>query len=217
MTTFKTQQTTFAYKDVKLQVTTVTNFDELYEALIQKGLQHEDVADERIPYWAELWPSAIGMSKYLIDNSELLSGKKTIEIGAGLGLPAMVAANFGATVLCTDYLADAVDFSKKNAAQNNILSIDFATFDWRNCNNTEQYDIIIASDVAYERKMLAPLLTAYKKLSHEDSIILMSDPNRYIATDFFSQLTAAGFYFEKTNYLIDKSNISVYKIQVKEK
>ena len=54
---FKTKTVPFAYQQVSLQVTTVTNFDELYDALLQKGLQHEDVADERIPYCCLLYTS----------------------------------------------------------------------------------------------------------------------------------------------------------------
>lgn len=209
---FKTQQATFAYGDVVLHITTVTNFDELYESLLQKGLQHEDVADERIPYWAELWPSAMGLSRYIIEHTTLFADKKTIEIGAGLGLPSMVAARFGASVLCTDYLPDAVDFARKNALQNKIDRIDFAVFDWRNSQNAPKYDILLASDVAYERKMLSPLLEGFKNLTHPQSIILMSEPNRYMAADFFLQLKKNGFDWEKTDYAIEKSKVSVYKI-----
>ncbi len=209
---FKTKTVPFAYQQVSLQVTTVTNFDELYDALLQKGLQHEDVADERIPYWAELWPSAVALSYFLIENPTVFQHKKTIELGAGLGLPSMVASTLGAEVLCTDYISEAVAFAKKNAEQNHLQNIAFATLDWRSIYTSTKYDVILASDVAYERKMFAPLLMVYKNLLAENGTIIMSEPNRYIAVPFFEELVQNGFLIEKHAYKIETSNVSVYKI-----
>jgi predicted nicotinamide N-methyase len=64
--------------DRRYNILSVTNFDELYEQLLAKGLQHEEVADERIPYWAELWPSAVGLAMYLTANKKLVSGKSAL-------------------------------------------------------------------------------------------------------------------------------------------
>src|SRR4051812_40730751 len=128
---FKTTEHDIRIRDRGYRILSVTNFDELYEQLLAKGLQHEEVADERIPYWAELWPSAVGLSEYLVANKSIIKGKTVLEIGGGLGLPALVAASLGADVTATDYLRDAVDFSQKNAALNGIGNIVFRTLDWR--------------------------------------------------------------------------------------
>ncbi len=63
--------------------------------------------DERLPYWAELWPSAIGLAHYL-DRDVSLRGKHVLELGCGLGLLGVIAARDGARVLCTDYEPDAL-------------------------------------------------------------------------------------------------------------
>ena len=198
-------------------VLSVTNFDELDEHLLAKGLQHEDVADERIPYWAELWPSAVGLATHLIKYPSLVAGRTVLEIGGGLGLPGLVAASLDGSVTATDYLQDAVDFARKNAEINEIKNIHFKTFDWRKAEGYEQFDILLASDVAYERSQFDHLRKAFTHLVKPDGLILLSEPNRYIAEPFIKELSIAGYKLEKFTYEVEvkeiKSKVSVYEIR----
>ena len=214
---FKTLTHRIEIGDRKYNVLSVTNFDELYEQLLSKGMQHEDVADERIPYWAELWPSAVGLATHLVSNTHLIDGKTVLEIGAGLGLPAVVAASLGAEVTATDYLQDAVDFAEKNAEINGISGIDFKTFDWRAAETFEKFDVLLASDVAYERSQFEHLQQAFIHLVKPGGLILLSEPNRYIAEPFLENLKGAGYGLKKYPYDVQvkdiKSKVSVYEIK----
>ena len=58
-------------------------------------------ADERIPYWANVWESALVLAEDLASSAG--SGLSLIELGCGLGLPALVAARQGFLVTATDY------------------------------------------------------------------------------------------------------------------
>ena len=99
--------------DFTIDLTVINNLDALFEALVNKGSDHPDVVDERIPYWADLWASAIGLSHYLVDNQNIVKDKNVFEIGCGLGLPAIVAGKLGAaSTTLTDYLQEALDFIK---------------------------------------------------------------------------------------------------------
>ena len=106
----------------------------MFEALVNKGSDHPDVLDERIPYWADLWASAIGLSHYLVDNQYLIKDKNVFEIGCGLGLPAIVAGKLGAAATTlSDYLQEALDFAKLNWEKNLPLkNVEFSLLDWRN-------------------------------------------------------------------------------------
>ena len=57
------------------------------EDLIDEAEYEED---ERLPYWADLWPSGIVLARHLAGLD--LTGVRIIEMGAGLGLPSVVAA-----------------------------------------------------------------------------------------------------------------------------
>ena len=184
---FQTKNIDVAVGDFNLKLTIIENIDALFDALIQKGVDHEDVKDERIPYWAELWASAIALSLYLVEN-QLVSNKKSVtEIGCGLGLPSIVAGLLGAKeVILTDYLPEALDFAKQNWLQNlPEKNARFQVLDWRNPDPSVSADILLASDVAYESRAFEPLLNAFKILLNPNGIILITEPNRYISKKFF--------------------------------
>ena len=81
--------------------------------------------DERLPYWAELWPSAIALARW-VSRYPGLEGKRVLELGCGLGLSGIAAAAAGARVTMTDYDEDALLFARFNAALN--LPDDFVDF-----------------------------------------------------------------------------------------
>jgi predicted nicotinamide N-methyase len=210
---FKTEAIQLSFGEIGIDLTVINNLDELFEALVNKGSDHPDVVDERIPYWADLWASAIGLSRYLIDNQEFVSGKTVLEIGCGLGLPAIVAGKIGAAMTTvTDYLQEPLDFSKLNWEQNLPLeNVEFSILDWRNIPNelkkrTPQYkaDILLAADVAYEKRAFEPLLDAFKHLVNPEGRILIAEPNRYISKNFFENLEKHGFNVVKTTLEVDR-------------
>ena len=147
MTTYETELISLNIEGVNIDIERVTNIDALFAELIAKGENHPDFKDERIPYWAELWASALALSQYLVTSKMDFQGKKVLEIGAGLGLPSIVAAQLGADVCVSDYLPEAVDFSRKNFEKNN-LTADFQILDWRTPDKSFAADIILAADVA---------------------------------------------------------------------
>ncbi|MBL7815670.1 MAG: methyltransferase domain-containing protein [Saprospiraceae bacterium] len=198
---FKTKNTTLTFQHIQVDLTIIENLDELYDALIAKGNDHPDVKDERIPYWADLWASALAMSDYLVENQELISPSvKITEIGCGLGLPSIVAGKLGANEIClTDYDQDSLDFAKLNWMKNlpNKMA-DFQLLDWRNPDPSVAADLLLASDVAYESRAFEPLLNAFKTLLKPNGIILITEPNRPVSTAFFSNLHTEGYVVKKT-------------------
>jgi predicted nicotinamide N-methyase len=71
--------------------------------LIDSITDEEFNQDERLPYWAELWPSAQALANFILQNKYLFEGKKILELGCGLGLVGIAATIAEAKVLFTDY------------------------------------------------------------------------------------------------------------------
>ena len=88
----------------------------------------DDADDSKIPYWAEIWPSAIALSEAIL-NEPMLEGQMYLELGAGLGLTSCVAAHRGARVIATDYLAEPLAFAKVNGHLNGV-SLDVEMLNW---------------------------------------------------------------------------------------
>ncbi len=202
---FKTKDISLTFNEIGIKLIIIENLDELFDNLIQKGDDHPDVLDERIPYWAELWASALAMSWYLVENQHLITPLKSVtEIGCGLGLPSIIAGKLGAEVCLTDYDTDALDFAKLNWEQNlPNKKARFEQLDWRNPDPSVSADLLLASDVAYEKRAFEPLLNAFRTLLKPNGTILITEPNRPVSTDFFSNLNTEGYNVKKEQRSIE--------------
>jgi predicted nicotinamide N-methyase len=201
------------------KIARIKNPEIYFEKLLLKSSDHPDITDERIPYWCELWPSSIALSKYILKHPELSKGKKVIEIGCGLGLCGIAAGVMGAQVTLTDYLPEAINFAGYNWKLNLDSTPDCRLLDWRTPENFERFDMLLASDVAYESRSFEALIHALKILVKRNGIILISEPNRKFAKDFFIEMESEGFSLieEKHEVVKDKIHyrISIYEIRRK--
>lgn len=172
----------------------------LKAADLEALLEHIDpvtfAEDERLPYWAELWPSAVALARYVTQHCDL-AGQQVLELGCGLGLVSVVAALRGARVLCTDYEAEALAFARYNARHNACQQVRFRLVDWRRPALRRRYDTILASDVIYEARYFGPLVTLLQRYLARDGRALFSEPGRQNAIPFFALLRQRGFTYRK--------------------
>ncbi|UCF64201.1 MAG: methyltransferase domain-containing protein [bacterium] len=195
----------------------IKDVDKLLDDLIDLGPEAEAVKDERLPYWAELWPASIALSEFIIENDNLVSGKNALELGCGVGLAGLTAAMYGAFVTISDYQPDALRISELNWLLNLDRSPTSILMDWRNPILDEKFDIIIASDVVYEKRYFEVLINVFNHTLKPDGHIILSEPNRTIAMDFFKMLTEEGYCFKSYPAKIDMNDhtyhIKVYVIE----
>jgi predicted nicotinamide N-methyase len=170
------------------------------DLLIKKGNDHPDVIDERIPYWLEIWPSAFVLSNHLIDRGLISDGVQSLELGCGIGLPSMVCKKMGGIPHLTDYTEEAMSFAEANWNINFNEPMLKSKMDWREPNTNIKYPILLASDVAYEKRSFEYLIKSFKSLVTEDGIIVMSEPSRKVAVSFIESLPYNGFEVESFNY-----------------
>jgi ETFB lysine methyltransferase len=147
--------------------------------------------DERLPYWAELWPSALVLAKHVA--SMRGEGRSLIELGCGAGLVATSAGLAGFEVTATDYYEDALRFVAVNAIRNGAPRPAALVLDWRDLPATlAKFDVVLASDVLYERPY-GPLVaqTIAATLATGGRAIL-ADPGRVGRDDFLASLSSTG-------------------------
>src|SRR5215207_9915439 len=84
-------------------------------------------AEEFLPYWAELWPGAVALARVVARRP--LTGRRVLELGCGLGLPALAAAAAGGRVLATDWAPDSVAMTARNADHNG-LELEARVYRW---------------------------------------------------------------------------------------
>ncbi|HEY7455276.1 MAG TPA: methyltransferase [Thermoleophilaceae bacterium] len=156
------------------------------EALIsEESFEHE----EFLPYWAELWASAVALAHDVSMRS--LRGRRTLELGCGLGLPSIAAALAGGRVLATDWSPDAIEATAANAERNGapVETLRCSWADPEPLIERAPWQLVLASDVLYEARNVDQLLELLPKLVDETGLVLLADPGRVPAERF---LKAAG-------------------------
>jgi predicted nicotinamide N-methyase len=153
--------------------------------------------DERLPYWADLWPSSIALATYLWEAVDL-HGVEVLELGCGIGLVGSVACRKGGVVTLTDYEADALAFTRYNLLRNHCQQARVRHLDWHAPALRQTYGLIVASDVLYERANFLPLLHLLQSALEPDGDFILAEPNRPVARDFFRLLRDHGFQYERS-------------------
>jgi predicted nicotinamide N-methyase len=138
------------------------------EALIDEDAFADD---EFLPYWAELWPASLALAAAL---PARLDGVRVVELGCGLGVPALVAAARGAEVTATDWAEDAIALLRENAARNG-LALRAEARDWREPWD-ERFDLALAADVLYERRNVEPVAALLATLAPDALVGLAGRP-----------------------------------------
>jgi predicted nicotinamide N-methyase len=190
---YKTTDVTLALQGRQVHITKIADLEVLLEDIEPVTFAQ----DERLPYWAELWPSAVALAHYVTQHLDL-AGQWVLELGCGLGLVGVAAALRGARVLCTDYEPAALAFARHNARRNACRRVRFRLMDWRRPTLSRRYACILASDVIYEARNFQPLVMLLRRYLARGGRAVFSEPGRLNAEPFFTLLRQWGFTYRKT-------------------
>jgi predicted nicotinamide N-methyase len=170
--------------------------------------------DERLPYWADLWPSAIVLAHEV--SSFTGAGQRAIEFGAGIGLHSLAASAAGFEVTVTDYYDDALLFARRNAACNLGRDLPTALVDWRApLAPTAHIDLVLAAGVLYER--LAPLVArAVVGALAPDGVALIADPGREALQACLAACTALGAVVRERRAVRHEDGVTKHTITIHE-
>jgi predicted nicotinamide N-methyase len=191
-------------EDRRLELVKVANMDELLDRIT-------DV--DELPFWAEIWPAAIGLAVFILRNQTFFNGKRVLELGAGAGLAGIAAKLAGAQVTQSDFIKAAFPFIGVNCLRNQVPVGNFLLADWRNFPEVpELYDFIIGADILYEKTVHPDLEKVFHQALKPRGRVYLGDPGRGFGRQFVTGLTTAGWenievqipvFYEEQNYTID--------------
>jgi predicted nicotinamide N-methyase len=181
---FRTIESELFVGDRKLSVMHPASADDLID---EKDFER----DERLPYWADIWPSARILASYIAQLPG--NGRTLLELGCGAGLVATVAAVAGFRVCATDYYEDALRFTELNVAEETGLIPETRLVDWRNIpTDLGRFDFIVGSDVLYERIYGRLVAKAIDMTLSRGGEAVIADPGRIAADEFVYAARARG-------------------------
>ena len=157
--------------------------------------EEEFERDERLPYWADLWPSSYALADRVASERRAAGREATrlLELGCGLGLVTIAAMTAGFDVLATDYYDDALLFTRANALR--VLGRDPAVrlVDWRHLpDDIGSFDRVVAADVIYEQRYAAIVAEVLARTLAPTGEALIADPGRTALKEFLRVCDAQG-------------------------
>lgn len=157
----------------------------------QASLQNSYHSQENkidFPYWAKLWPAAMVLSRFILDNPAYIKSKNLLELAGGLGLPSLFAASLASSVICSDYDTKAVAFIRDNIALNQIENMEGQQINWTNPPSDINCDVLLLSDINYNPNDFAVLFAMIESMLSKGITILLSTPQRLAGREFIEQL-----------------------------
>lgn len=164
------------------------------------------------PLFGLLWPSSLHMAARLMQRP-VCDGERILEIGCGLAVPTLVGRRRGARITASDRHPLARRFLEKNAELNGVETVNYRHGQWglseAPCVSdtgaellSARYDLILGSDLLYDRD--APHLLADFLDDHaaEDAKVWIIDPDRGHRPAFVRQMAARGFLLEAEERLV---------------
>jgi ETFB lysine methyltransferase len=186
---FRTRETIVDLERRDVRILHPANADDL--------ISEEDfIRDERMPYWADLWPSSLMLARAMVN--EVGRGARLIELGCGSGLVSVAAAIAGYDVLATDYYDDALLFTQANVARNLPgQSIRTREVDWRQMpDDLGLFPRVIAADVLYEPTYGDLVANAIATTLMPDGRATVADPGRLSRDNFIAAAKELGLHVD---------------------
>ena len=149
------------------------------------------------PLFGQVWPSAQKLAD-LMQTWEL-GCHRVLELGCGLGLASLVVHRRHGDITASDCHPLAEAFLRANLLLNGLPALKYLTGHWGRANPAlGRFDLIIGSDVLYERshpEQLAEFIQLHAAPSAE---VLIIDPDRGNRSAFNRRMADHGFVLRET-------------------
>ena len=186
-------------------------------APISRGEEDTYLDDpERGPYGVALWPAALALAHEVATRPEEFRGKSVLELGAGTGLPGIVAASLGASVVQTDRHELALHLCRMNGARNHSPGVAYRQADWSEWGDARRYDWVLGADVLYTDTQHENLRRIFGANLDPAGRLLLADPYRAASLPLLESLEAAGWGIRHARWVIgegaDARPVATYEL-----
>lgn len=160
------------------------------DALLERAIDEGSPA----PYGAVLWASGVALAERLqgrLRERGSFAGVRVLDVGAGTGLPSLVAARLGADVTAVDH--DPVARSLlQEAAERQRLSLSVRELDLYGEEPLPDADLVLFADLLYERPLALAAARRVLEAHARGSEVLVADPGRAFREVFLQALASGG-------------------------
>ena len=162
------------------------------------------------PLFGLVWPSARKMADVM--QTFPIADLRILEIGCGLGLASLVIHRRLGNVTASDYHPYTERFLSANLLLNDMHTLPYVSGHWERANPLlGEFDLIIGSDVLYERDHPQQLAGFLQRHAAEHAQVLIIDPNRGNRAVFHKSMKNNGFELTQTDLLTPLQDDTPYR------
>lgn len=182
---------------IDLEIRTLKNKQQYYDPA---GLAESiGISSATWSLFGVIWQSAVVLANRIEGMN--LESINVLELGCGIALPGMIAAKRGGNITVSDYHPLAESFLAQNIILNHLPTIKYVTGDWRKpITRMGRFDLVIASDVLYEREHPEQLASFIDCHATENAKVIIVDPKRRHGNKFVKLMKAKGFDADTENF-----------------
>lgn len=148
--------------------------------------------------FGQVWPAGRILAEAM--STFPVAGKSILEVGCGLALSSLVLKRRDADITASDHHPLAEMFLVQNTGKNGLARITYQNLDWARPNLAlGRFDLIIGSDVLYERGHSATLAALVRRHAKPSAEIVITDPGRGHRGSFTSALVDQGYIANRTS------------------
>lgn len=195
MTPLRVRYQTIEIEDIDIHVRTLRDNQQYSDP---DGIASKlGISSASWPLFGILWGSSEVLANLMFDYE--VEGIRILEVGCGIGLASLVLNHRLADITSTDYHPEAEAFLIKNTRLNNGPVIPFVRTSWTDTNTSlGVFDLIIGSDLLYERDHAADLSHFIDNHSKPHCNVIIVDPGRGESARFSKKMTDFGYALSKT-------------------
>ena len=140
------------------------------------------------PYWAFAWAGGQALARFILDNRQLVAGRRVLDLGAGSGLVSIAAMLAGAAqAIASDIDGLALAAILLNAEANGVRVETTATDLLGSA--PDGADVVLVGDLFYERALAERVLAFVEAARQGGAEVLVGDPRRsYFPGDRFQEV-----------------------------
>ncbi len=162
------------------------------------------------PLFGMVWPSARILAHAM--QTQDLVGKRILEVGCGLALASLVIHRRHGDITASDFHPLTAAFLADNVRRNDLPALKYQTGHWGRPNpELGRFDLIIGSDLLYERDQ-PETLSAFIHAHAADRVdIIVLDPDRGNRNGFCRKMQALGYTLDLRRAATKQNTGEAYK------
>ncbi|WP_323990596.1 MULTISPECIES: 50S ribosomal protein L11 methyltransferase [Nguyenibacter] len=139
------------------------------------------------PFWAFAWPGGQLLARYLLDNPDLVKGRRVLDFAAGCGIAAIACALAGAAFVEAAEIDPLAAAAIALNAETNGVALTVTNADLTGC--IPRWDLILCGDVCYEHPMTEHIFPWLRDAARSTDVWIADPERAYLPRDALEPVT----------------------------